>query len=116
MNSQALWKKRRLTTAPLTFSAPQLAFGVSGFFAVAHPPLPLHEFFPLHPLSLDLHPPWPLHAFFPLQSCVPLHESFALHPSLLLQPDFSFASAIFWIFVPAAESLAADALTVIAPA
>jgi len=36
---------------------------------VAQPPLPLQEFFPLHPLSLVLQPPWPLHSFCPLQAC-----------------------------------------------
>src|SRR5271156_3599544 len=43
----------------------------SGIFepSVAQPPLPLHEFLPLQPLSLDLHPPSPLHEFCPLQEC-----------------------------------------------
>jgi hypothetical protein len=39
------------------------------FSAVAQPPLPLQEFMPAHPLSLDLQPPMPLHAFMPLQAC-----------------------------------------------
>jgi hypothetical protein len=42
---------------------------------VAHPPLPLQEFLPLHPASPVLHPPWPLHEFCPLQECFPLSES-----------------------------------------
>jgi hypothetical protein len=36
---------------------------------VAQPPLPLQEFLPLQPLSLDLQPPLPLHEFRPLQAC-----------------------------------------------
>jgi hypothetical protein len=43
--------------------------------SVAQPPLPLQEFSPLHPLSLDLQPPCPLQSFFPLQECFPLSES-----------------------------------------
>jgi hypothetical protein len=37
----------------------------SGIFepSVAQPPLPLQEFLPLQPLSLDLHPPLPLQEF-----------------------------------------------------
>ena len=31
--------------------------------SVAQPPLPLQEFLPLQPLSLDLHPPLPLQEF-----------------------------------------------------
>jgi hypothetical protein len=38
--------------------------------SVAQPPLPLHEFFPLQPLSLVLHPPLPLQEFFPWQACL----------------------------------------------
>src|SRR5579884_861932 len=37
--------------------------------SVAQPPLPLHEFLPLQPLSLDLQPPLPAHEFCPLQAC-----------------------------------------------
>ena len=37
---------------------------------MAQPPLPLQEFLPLQPLSLDLQPPWPLQAFLPLQACL----------------------------------------------
>jgi hypothetical protein len=36
---------------------------------VAQPPLPLQEFLPLQPLSLDLQPPLPLQEFWPLQAC-----------------------------------------------
>jgi hypothetical protein len=35
--------------------------------SVAHPPLPLQEFFPLQPFSLVLQPPLPLQEFSPLQ-------------------------------------------------
>ena len=43
----------------------------SGIFepSVAQPPLPLQEFLPLQPLSLDLQPPLPLQEFWPLQAC-----------------------------------------------
>lgn len=34
-----------------------------GYLLVLQPPLPLQEFFPLHPLSLLLQPPWPLQEF-----------------------------------------------------
>src|ERR1700723_371899 len=37
--------------------------------SVAQPPLPLHEFLPLQPLSLALQPPLPLQEFWPLQAC-----------------------------------------------
>src|SRR5260370_14535961 len=37
--------------------------------SVAQPPLPLHEFLPLQPLSLALQPPLPLQEFWPLQPC-----------------------------------------------
>src|SRR5258708_3089485 len=37
--------------------------------SVAQPPLPLQEFLPLQPLSLDLQPPLPLQEFLPLQAC-----------------------------------------------
>jgi hypothetical protein len=36
---------------------------------VAQPPLPLHEFLPLQPLSLALQPPLPLQEFLPWQAC-----------------------------------------------
>jgi hypothetical protein len=39
---------------------------------VAQPPLPLHEFFPLQPLSPVLHPPLPLQEFCPWQECLSL--------------------------------------------
>ncbi len=46
----------------------------SGIFepSVAQPPLPLQEFLPLQPLSLDLQPPLPLQEFWPLQACFSL--------------------------------------------
>ena len=40
--------------------------------SVAQPPLPLQEFLPLQPLSLDLQPPLPLQEFWPLQACFSL--------------------------------------------
>jgi hypothetical protein len=38
--------------------------------SVAQPPLPLHEFFPLQPLSPVLQPPLPLQELLPLQECL----------------------------------------------
>jgi len=43
-----------------------------GLPSVAQPPLPLQEFLPLQPLSLDLQPPLPLQEFWPLQACFSL--------------------------------------------
>lgn len=40
--------------------------------SVAQPPLPLHEFLPLQPLSPVLQAPLPLQEFAPLQECVSL--------------------------------------------
>src|SRR3984893_7761771 len=40
--------------------------------SVAQPPLPLQEFLPLQPLSLDLQPPLPLQEFLPSQACFSL--------------------------------------------
>ena len=45
-----------------------------GLPSLAHPPLPLHEFWP-GPPSAVLQPPWPLHSFWPLQECLPSCES-----------------------------------------
>jgi hypothetical protein len=42
---------------------------------VAQPPLPLQEFFPLQPLSLDLQPPLPWQEFLPLQECLSVLSS-----------------------------------------
>src|SRR6202035_187362 len=49
----------------------KLSLSYSGILepSVAQPPLPLQEFLPLQPLSLDLHPPLPLQEFWPLQAC-----------------------------------------------
>jgi hypothetical protein len=54
--------------------------------SVAQPPLPLQEFFALHPLSLALQPPCPLHSFCPLQPCLPFASSicWSATPALLL--------------------------------
>ena len=56
-------------------STQQLAYeGLEGILlpSVAQPPLPLQEFLPLQPLSLDLQPPVPLQEFWPLQACFSL--------------------------------------------
>ena len=49
--------------------------------SVAQPPLPLHEFLPLHPLSLELQPPLPLQELRPLQACFST-LSFAAWPAM----------------------------------
>src|SRR5271154_4714960 len=63
MDYKYLGKMGRVLAAPLS--------GVGSFLdpSVAQPPLPLHEFLPLQPLSLDLQPPLPLQEFWPLQAC-----------------------------------------------
>jgi hypothetical protein len=53
-------------------SCPVLGLSPGSYFfdpSVAQPPLPLQEFLPLQPLSLDWQPPLPLHEFCPLQAC-----------------------------------------------
>jgi hypothetical protein len=60
------------------------------FSGISHPtlqpPLPLQEFFPLQPISLELQPPWPLQLFKPLQSCLFMAESdVAVVPELELE-------------------------------
>ena len=55
--------------------------------SVAQPPLPLQEFFPLQPLSLDLQPPLPLHEFMPLHPCLSVEAvSLSLSPILIATP------------------------------
>jgi hypothetical protein len=56
--------------------------------SVAHPPLPLQEFLPLHPLSPVLQPPLPLQEFFPLQEF------------LSGAGELAGASSIWWMAVP----------------
>src|ERR1700735_2094320 len=55
--------------------------------SVAQPPLPLQEFLPLQPLSLELQPPLPLQEFRPLQACFSTLSS-AAWPAmeLMLEP------------------------------
>src|SRR6185436_19686643 len=55
---------------PYFFFSSFLASFLASAIAVLQPPLPLQEFLPLQPLSLEPQPPWPLHAFLPLQSCL----------------------------------------------
>ena len=45
-------------------------FGAGLLPSVAQPPLPLHEFLPLQPLSPALQPPLPLQEFWPWQACL----------------------------------------------
>jgi len=48
--------------------------------AALQPPLPLQEFLPLQPLSLEPQPPLPLQSFLPLQL------SLALSPDCVVVP------------------------------
>ncbi len=56
---------------PTLYRAERESENYSGILepSVAQPPLPLQEFLPLQPLSLDLQPPLPLQEFWPLQAC-----------------------------------------------
>jgi hypothetical protein len=71
----------------------------SGIFepSVAQPPLPLQEFLPLQPLSLDLQPPLPLQEFWPLQACFSLtflSVAAGLSVSWAVAADFSPGSRL----------------------
>ncbi len=66
-----------------------------GYFlepSVAQPPLPLQEFLPLQPLSLDLQPPLPLQEFKPLQACFSTGVS-AAWPAIGLMPELAEVSS-----------------------
>src|SRR5580704_10652530 len=58
--------------------------------SVAQPPLPLQEFLPLQPLSLDLQPPLPLQEFWPLQACFSFTFESSFLSWALIEP-FPFA-------------------------
>jgi hypothetical protein len=67
-------KEKRIkgrSRGPALYHAERETENYSGIFepSVAQPPLPLQEFLPLQPLSLDLQPPLPLQEFWPLQAC-----------------------------------------------
>jgi hypothetical protein len=65
---------------------------------VAHPPLPLQEFFPLQPLSPVLQPPLPLQEFWPLQACLSflaLVSAEAYTPADIFAPELLEAGAAF---------------------
>src|SRR5580692_1379816 len=72
--------------------APQV--GVYYFLepSVAQPPLPLHEFLPLQPLSLELQPPLPLHEFRPLHACFSTLSS-AAWPAMGLMAELADVSS-----------------------
>src|SRR3984957_9823463 len=74
------------------FIAPQA--GVYYFLepSVAQPPLPLQEFLPLHPLSLELQPPLPLQEFRPLQACFSTLSS-AAWPAMGLMAELAEVSS-----------------------
>src|SRR5271156_5775296 len=55
--------------------------------SVAQPPLPLQEFLPLQPLSLDLQPPLPWQEFLPLQACLSFELSSAIWPLFMEEKD-----------------------------
>jgi hypothetical protein len=56
-----------------------LIYFMGGIFpAVAQPPRPLQEFFPLHPLLPVVQPPLPLQEFCPLQACFSFFDFAAL--------------------------------------
>ena len=61
--------KGRHVTGPLSHGKRVGAYSGILLPSVAQPPLPLQEFLPLQPLSLDLQPPLPLQEFWPLQAC-----------------------------------------------
>src|SRR5215471_17380912 len=69
-------------------------FGGGLLPSVAQPPLPLHEFLALQPLSPVLQPPLPLQEFWPWQACF----SFALAASNET-PGFTVETAA-WVVAP----------------
>ena len=81
--------------------------------SVAQPPLPLQEFFPLQPLSLDLQPPLPLQEFWPLQACFSFTFLVAFWSwdwSCALNADLSPGSRLdAWIVAPLPASNPASA-------
>jgi hypothetical protein len=60
--------------------------------SVAQPPLPLQEFLPLQPLSLELQPPLPLQEFKPLQACFSTLSG-AAWPTMGLMAEFAEVAA-----------------------
>lgn len=81
---------------------------------VLQPPLPLQEFLPLQPLSLDAHPPWPLQEFWPLQACLsdawgdPGAPETLSVPSKVLVPELG-RTLDAWTVAPAPASKPASA-------
>src|ERR1700716_482886 len=84
--------KGRHVTGPLSHGKRVGAYSGILLPSVAQPPLPLQEFLPLQPLSLDLQPPLPLQEFWPLQACFSLtflSEALSLDSSCAETADFS---------------------------
>jgi len=79
-------------------------FGDGLLPSVAQPPLPLHEFLPLQPLSPVLQPPLPLQEFWPWQACL---SDLAL-PNCSETPGFPVETAA-WV-VAANEPLISPAI------
>jgi hypothetical protein len=76
--------------------------------SVAQPPLCLHVFLPLQPLSPELQPPLPAQEFFPLQACFSFGWSAAIRLLLTEEKDlvgFVFcANALFPATIPASAA------------
>src|SRR5207253_905002 len=75
---------------------------------VAHPPLPLQLFLPLHPASPVLQPPWPLQSFLPLQSCLPLSAVSARAFTPALSTDTFLSDLVAGTAATAASERAAE--------
>jgi hypothetical protein len=92
------------------FDAPQA--GVDYFLepSVAQPPLPLQEFLPLHPLSLELHPPLPLQELRPLQACFSTLSAAAC-PAMGLTTELVFAEVAARATVPPSRPVKAAVST-----
>src|ERR1700683_3164823 len=74
------------------FHAPQAEMTYFLEPSVAQPPLPLHEFLPLQPLSLELQPPLPLQEFRPLHACFSTLSS-AAWPAMGLMAELADVSS-----------------------
>src|SRR5271170_7540303 len=78
--------------------------------SVAQPPLPLQEFLPLQPLSLELQPPLPLQEFNPLQACFSTLSSAAC-PAMALIVELPDATAFARATVPPSKPVKAAVST-----
>src|ERR1700683_3566402 len=80
------------------------------FPSVAQPPLPLQEFLPLQPLSLDLQPPLPLQELSPLQACFSTGVS-ADWPAMALTLELVEGAALTRATVPPSRPVKAAVST-----